>query len=122
MAAVTADPVTVIEDNPITLVFRVAVDSNGNSWDTEEIYFMFQDETSLRFTVCDNNFPQNYCYTIASVSRFDEGTYTATASSKSTFESCANYALLEILQVREMNSNQQLMTPSFLISHVSTKP
>jgi hypothetical protein len=82
VAAVTADPITVIEDNPITLVFRVAVDSNGNSWDTEEIYFMFQDETPLRFTVCDNNFPQNYCYTIASVSRFDEGTYTATASSQ----------------------------------------
>ena len=101
MAAVTSNPITVVEDSPVMLEFRVAVDSNGNTWDTEEVYFMFDDETPLRFTVCDANFPQNYCYTIASVTRFDEGTYTARATSKSGFESYRNYTTKCVTGERE---------------------
>ena len=88
MAAVSERSITVVEDSPVTLEFKVAVDSNGRSWNTEEIYFnfisqatMLQDE-GIQFTTCDQDFPQNYCYTIESVSRLDEGQYTATAISK----------------------------------------
>ena len=78
----------------------MAVDSNGNLWNREEIYFAFEDETQLRFTVCDLDFPQNFCYTILSVNRFDQGTYTATATSKLLFE---KHAKIHIIITRSKN-------------------
>ena len=86
---VTAKYITVEEDTSVTLEFKVAVDSDGNSWNTEDVYFTFlpflaDDELTgfVEFTVCDPAFPQNYCYTIQSVDRSQEGFYIATATSK----------------------------------------
>ena len=86
---VTANYITVEEDTSVTLEFKVAVDSDGNSWNTEDVYFTFlpflaDDELTgfVEFAVCDPAFPQNYCYTIQSVDRSQEGFYIATATSK----------------------------------------
>lgn len=100
-----------VEDSPVTLVFRVAVDSNGNSWNREEIYFAFEDETQLRFTVCDPNFPQNFCYTILSVNRFDEGTYTAIATSKLLFTKTRKNSYY-YYQVKELKNRQEILSSS----------
>ena len=77
----------VVEDDSITLEFKIAANSDGSTWNTEDISFSFQpfllnDEGyEIAFSVCDSDFPQNYCYTIESVDRSQEGVYLAFASS-----------------------------------------
>lgn len=83
----------VVEGNPVTLEFKVAVDSNGNSWNAEGINFdftpagLFDREYGelLLFTVRSSAYPQNYIYSIESVDRSQEGLYTVTASSMHTY-------------------------------------
>ena len=78
--------VSVIEDSPVTMEFKIAVDSDGNTWDTANIYFTFSsavldEEYPLSFSVRNSEFPQNYIYSIERVDRTQEGLYTATAAS-----------------------------------------
>ena len=84
VAPVSPSSLTVIEDSSVALQFKIAVDSDGNSWNTENIDFRFsgsiEDEYSVPFSVCNSEFPQNYCYTIESVERTHEGMYIASAS------------------------------------------
>lgn len=75
----------VVEGNPVTLEFKVAVDSNGNSWNTEETNFeftpaVFDRMSSIPFSVRSSAYPQNYIYSIERVDRSQEGLYTVTAS------------------------------------------
>ena len=79
---------TVVEGNPVTLEFKVAVDSNGNSWNTDGIDFDFtsafldrESAVLFLFTVHSSAYPQNYIYSTEHVDRSQEGTYTVTASS-----------------------------------------
>ena len=74
----------------MTLEFKVAIDSNGNSWTTEGIDFDFipadapldrESAVYFLFTVRSSAYPQNYIYSIESVDRSQEGLYTVTASS-----------------------------------------
>lgn len=75
----------------MTLEFKIAADSDGNTWYTEAIYFTFRpfiddDEGyEIPFSVCSSEFPQNYCYTINGVDRSQEGVYVAFASSTSIY-------------------------------------
>ena len=91
MEGVAGPQIIVEEDRSVTIEFKVAVDSNGNSWDTDNVNFTFlpvarDSEFGLDefFTVCDSDFPQNYCYNIDSVDRSQEGLYIASATSKCT--------------------------------------
>ena len=90
IAPVSPQSITVIEDSSTKLEFMIAVDSDGHTWNKENIYFRYSSlmidvEDSLSFSVCDVLFPQNYCYTIDRVDRSQEGVYTAFASSKYLF-------------------------------------
>ena len=73
--------VTVSEGDPVRLEFVVAVNSNGNTWIREVESFTFtstqQQRRGVDFEVYSSTFPQNYALDIASVSRSDEGVYTA---------------------------------------------
>ena len=73
--------VTVSEGDPVRLEFVVAVDSNGNTWMRDLESFTFtstqQERRRADFEVYSSDFPQNYALDIASVSRSDEGVYTA---------------------------------------------
>ena len=82
----------VVEGNPVTLEFKVAVDSNGNIWTTEGIDFhftpaLFDRESAVlfSFTVHSFAYPQNYIYSIEHVDTSQEGLYTVTASSMHTY-------------------------------------
>lgn len=78
----------VVEGNPVTLEFKVAVDSNGNIWTTEGIVFHFtpalfdRESAVLSFSFA---YPQNYIYSIEHVDRSQEGLYTVTATSMHTY-------------------------------------
>ena len=73
--------VTVSEGDPVRLEFVVAVNSNGNTWIRDVGSFTFistqQRRREVDFEVYSSDFPQNYALDIASVSRSDEGVYTA---------------------------------------------
>ncbi len=92
--------VVVLEGESLRLEFRIAVDSNGNSWNEEGIRFTFQ-PTFGRF-ITDNprrrrqspppisqmpmfqvetpEYPQNYILDFSAISRYDAGVYTAIAT------------------------------------------
>ena len=84
MVPLSSSSVSAIEDSSVTLEFKIAIDSDGNSWNTENINFRFSgfidDEYSVPFSVCNSEFPQNYCYTIKSVNRMHDGVYIVSAS------------------------------------------
>lgn len=69
----------------VTLGFSVAVNSNGLTWGTDRVNFKFNsirgEESSVNFTVIDQNFPHNFIYVIERVDRSHAGVYTVTASS-----------------------------------------
>ena len=73
--------VTVVEGDPLTLRFRVAVNSNGNSWTTSRTTFTFMDNleqvSSVQFTNTVADFPQDYELSYPAALRSQEGTYTA---------------------------------------------
>ena len=85
---VSPPTVNVVEESSVTLEFKIAADSDGNAWNTEEIYFTFRpflddnEGFEIPFSVCSTEFPQNYCYTIDNVDRSHEGVYVAFAISK----------------------------------------
>ncbi len=92
--------VVVLEGEPLRLEFRIAVDSDGITWNEEGIRFIFQ-PTFGRF-ITDNprrrrqspppipqmpmfqvetpEYPQNYILDFSVISRYDAGVYTATAT------------------------------------------
>ena len=73
--------VTVVEGEPLTLRFRVAVNSNGNSWTTSRTSFMFMNSfeeiSPVTFTNTVANYPQDYEFSVPAVLRSQEGMYTA---------------------------------------------
>lgn len=73
----------------MTLEFKVALDSNGNTWNTEGFYFDFPAVLDRRceipFSVRSSAYPQNYIYSIERVDRSQEGLYTVTALSMNTY-------------------------------------
>lgn len=79
--AVTPSAVTVVEGDSLSLRFRIAVNSNGNSWDTSRTEFNFMnslnESSTPPFTNSIAEFPQDYLLEIAEVSRLHEGTYLA---------------------------------------------
>ena len=73
----------------MTLEFKVAVNSDGSSFDENddesELYFTFTSafldlEYTLTFQSRYPEFPQNFNHTIENVDRLQEGRYTATAT------------------------------------------
>ena len=72
------------EGDPARLEFQVAVDSNGNTWDSDNILFFFSNDidndrngNQVSFVVDSALFPQNYVRNFESVTRADAGVYTA---------------------------------------------
>ena len=70
------------EGDPARLEFQIALNSDGNTWNTEAISFFFssnndndggRDEVS--FLVDSIMFPQNFARNFTSVSREDAGLY-----------------------------------------------
>lgn len=88
MERISPAVVSALEYDPTRLEFRVAIQSNGNSWDTEDIIFLFASsepqtrdrDDQVFFTVANDEFPQNYVYSIEEVDRSQDGLYTAQAS------------------------------------------
>ena len=88
MARISPAVVSALEYDSTRLEFRIAIQSNGNSWDTENIFFLFTSSESGRnsrddqvfFAIANDEFPQNYVYSIAEVDRSQDGLYTAQAS------------------------------------------
>lgn len=68
---------------PATLLFQVAVNSEGSRWDTTGMSFTFTDESGQTspaiFRVRDNNFPQHYSLVIDSVQEAHAGVYRVMA-------------------------------------------
>ena len=84
VVAVSPAYVDVVEGDPVTLEFKVAVNSDGSSFENEP-YFTFTSafldlEYMLTFQSRYPDFPQNYNHTIENVDRLQEGRYTATAT------------------------------------------
>ena len=83
VASVSPVELSVIEDSPVMLEFQIAVNSDGNTWDNDDVYFSFisgvDAEVSVPFSVRGPEFPQNYIYSIQQVDRSQEGQYFAFA-------------------------------------------
>lgn len=96
VARISPAVVSALEYDPTRLEFRIAIQSNGNSWDTEDIIFLFTSSGSrtadrnaqVFFTVANDEFPQNYVYSIEEVDRSQDGLYTAQASCACTHVWC----------------------------------
>ena len=72
------------EGDRARLEFQIAVNSNGNTWDTDDILFFFsnnieddRNRNEVSFVVDSAMFPQNYARNFTSVSREDAGVYIA---------------------------------------------
>lgn len=88
VAPISPSRITVIEQEPLTLRFRVAVNSDGNRWDTSRTIFTFIESPAtidkarqvariLPFRNSDPNAPQDYIHSFLFVGRSDGGVYTA---------------------------------------------
>lgn len=91
VVAITPAEVTVVELDSLTMRFRVALNSDGNTWDTSRTSFTLVDsalndlqedtivmQRFVNFRVTDTvESPQDYELTIPVVDRNDAGTYMA---------------------------------------------
>ena len=82
----TSSQLVATEGDSVNLTFLVAVDSDGNTWNSKGATFSFTNrsrvEISLGSSFEDSNleFPQYFIYTIPSVNLSHAGTYTAAAT------------------------------------------
>ena len=85
--AVSPNQLVVTRGEPVTLVFLIAADSNGATWNNEAARFSFTDRSGLEYSIDSRfqdsrpEFPQYFIYTIPSVDLSHAGLYTASAPS-----------------------------------------
>lgn len=88
--AVSHNQLSITAGESVTLIFIVATDSDGTSWNNEGVTFTFTNRSGVESSVIPDfrdsnpNFPQYYIYTIQSVDLSHAGVYTASAPSMST--------------------------------------
>ena len=91
---ISPSDITIIEGQPLTIRFRVAVNSDGNFWDTSRTSFYFaptlsllgeadtmgeigEVETLIPFQIPEPDYPQDYVYSVDRVMRRHGGVYSA---------------------------------------------
>ena len=117
VASVSPVELSVIEDSSVTLEFQIAVNSDGNTWDNEDVYFSFisgvDAEVSVPFSVRGPEFPQNYIYSIQQVDRSQEGQYFAFAPRTYMYIFCRHEALIIyfILYIHSVTSDSMSTFP-----------
>ena len=87
--AVSPSNLVVTEGDSVTLIFQIAVDSDGATWTNNGVSFSFTNrfseiQTSLdsSFTNSRVDFPHYFVYTIKRVGLSNAGLYQASAPSK----------------------------------------
>ena len=87
--AVSPPQLIVTEGEPVTLVFLIATDSDGATWNNRAVTFLFTNRSGVEYSVNFNfqnsnpDFPQYFLYTIPKVELSHAGVYTAFAPSMS---------------------------------------
>ena len=85
--AVSPTQLIVTEGESTTLIFLVATDSDGTTWNNDAVTFSFTNRSGVDFIINPNfqdsnpDFPQYYMYTISRVELSHAGRYTASLSS-----------------------------------------
>ena len=94
IAAVSPTDITIMEGQPLTIRFRVAVNSDGNFWFTGRTSFYFAssssilgeagtegevgaDEIEIPFQISESDYPQDYFFSVPRVRREQDGIYSA---------------------------------------------
>ena len=79
----------VTEGEPATLVFLIAADSDGATWNNRAVRFSFTNRSGVQYSINSNvqnsnpDFPQYFVYTVPKVQISHAGIYTAFAPSMS---------------------------------------
>ena len=87
MKRISPAVLNIIEYDSTELEFKIAVQSNGNTWSGNITFFFLSSESQsdgktdeVAFQVVDTNNPQNYIYRIDEVNRSQDGLYRAEAT------------------------------------------
>ena len=87
MKRISPAVLNIIEYDSTELEFKIAVQSNGNTWSENIAFFFLSSESQsdgktdeVAFQVVDTNNPQNYIYRIDEVNRSQDGLYRAEAT------------------------------------------
>ena len=78
---------TVTEGESATLIFLIATDSDGATWNNEAVMFSFTNRSGVEYSINSNfqdsdpDFPQYFIYTISKAEVSNAGIYTASAPS-----------------------------------------
>ena len=79
--------IIITEGESATLIFLIATDSDGATWNNEAVTFSFTNRSGVEYFINSNfqdstpDFPQFYMYTIPRVELSHAGIYTASAPS-----------------------------------------
>lgn len=85
--AVSPSQLTVTEGEPVTLIFLIATDSDGATWNNDAVTFSFTNRSGVEYSINSNfqasdpDFPQYFTYSIPKVELTHAGIYTASAPS-----------------------------------------
>ena len=85
--AVSQTQLVVTRGESATLIFLIATDSDGATWNNMDVKFYFTDKSGEQYPIISGfrisrpDFPQSYIYTIPIVDLSDAGVYTASAPS-----------------------------------------
>ena len=95
--AVSPSQLIVAEGESVILVFLVATDSDGATWNNRAVTFSFTNRSGVEYSINSNfqnsnpDFPQYFVYTIPTVELSHAGIYSAFAPSMSNHNVCKYY-------------------------------